>query len=306
MRRGENKTRLTDSHATPNGHPMFDAALPITLCLISAITVAMVNLFVKKGGDVLSTRMLVSMTMAATALPFAPFVPLPTAEVWAALAVSLLAHAGYQFSMVRALHRGDLSLVFPVMRGFAPLATAILATVFLSETLGPLGWTGLLLASAALIVFAMPEDSNLDASRLRRSALFWAVMTSIGIGAYSVADANGTRTANMVGSFIVWLFLLDWIGITVAMSVVRGKSTWRDVRPQLRGGIIAGMLGSISYASALWAFTMIEAAAVAALRETSVVFGAILGAVILKEPFGRRRVISASILAAGLILLNVS
>lgn len=279
---------------------------PIALCLISAITVAMVNLFVKKGGDVLSSRMLVSVTMAATVLPIAPFVPLPTAQVWAALAVSLCAHAGYQFAMVRALHRGDLSLVFPVMRGFAPLATAILATVFLQETLGAFGWLGLILASAALIVFALPEGEQLDAAKLRRSALIWAVLTSIGIGAYSVADANGTRTAETVLTFIVWLFLLDWIGITLAMIVSRGGAMWRDVRPQLRSGILAGLLGSVSYATALWAFTMIEAAAVAALRETSVVFGAILGAVILKEPFGRRRVASASVLATGLILLNLS
>lgn len=285
---------------------MSGTIFPIALCLVSAVTVAMVNLFVKKGGDVLSSRMLVSMTMAATALPLAPFVPLPTPEVWAALGVSLLAHAGYQFAMVRALHRGDLSLVFPVMRGFAPLATAILATIFLQESLGILGWIGLLLASAALIVFALPEGEALDAGRLRRTALFWAVLTSMGIGAYSVADANGTRTAETVLTFIVWLFLLDWIGITTAMIITRGKSMLRDVRSQLRDGIIAGLLGSISYATALWAFTMMEAAAVTALRETSVVFGAILGAMILKEPFGRRRIASATVLATGLVLLNLS
>ncbi|MEL6829496.1 MAG: DMT family transporter [Pseudomonadota bacterium] len=285
---------------------MFNALLPITLCLVSAITVAAVNLFVKKGGDVLSTRMLVSLTMAATAVPFAPFVPLPTPAVWAALGISLCAHAGYQFAMVRALHRGDLSLVFPVMRGFAPLAAAILATIFLGEALAPLGWFGLLLASAALLVFALPEDQSIDAANVRRSALFWAVMTSIGIGAYSVADANGTRTADFVPTFIVWLFMLDWIGITLTMAVTRGRSMWRDVRPQLRDGIIAGILGSVSYATALWAFTMIEAAAVTALRETSVVFGAFFGAVLLKEPFGRRRIISAAVLATGLVLLNLT
>lgn len=208
--------------------------------------------------------------------------------------------------MVRALHRGDLSLVFPVMRGFAPLATAILATVFLQETLGLFGWLGLVLASAALIVFALPEGEQMATAKLRRSALIWAVLTSMGIGAYSVADANGTRTAETVLTFIVWRFLLDWIGITLAMIVSRGGAMWQDVRPHLRSGVLAGLLGSISYATALWAFTMIEAAAVAALRETSVVFGAIFGAMILKEPFGRRRVASASVLATGLILLNLS
>ena len=137
---------------------MTSSVLPIILCLISAVTVAATNTFVKKGGDVLSTRMIVSIAMALSVLPFAPFVPMPTAEVWAALAVSVVVHWGYQFAMIRALHRGDLSLVFPVMRGLSPLLTAVTASIFLAEAPSVLGWAGLLIATAALIVFAMPED----------------------------------------------------------------------------------------------------------------------------------------------------
>ncbi|MEM9055415.1 MAG: EamA family transporter, partial [Pseudomonadota bacterium] len=122
---------------------MSSGILPIALCLLSAITVAATNLFVKRGGDVLSTRMIVSIAMMLSVVPFVPFVPLPTPAIWGALAISVVVHWFYQFAMIRALHRGDLSLVFPVMRGLAPLLTAITATIALNETPGPLGWLGL-------------------------------------------------------------------------------------------------------------------------------------------------------------------
>jgi drug/metabolite transporter (DMT)-like permease len=208
--------------------------------------------------------------------------------------------------MIRALHRGDLSLVFPVMRGLAPLLTAIMATVFLKETPSLYGWLGLLIATAALIVFAMPESKDGVKQPLKRAALFWAVLTALGIAGYSVVDANGSRLAadQNLFTFVVWLFLFDWIGITSAMLIVRRGRIWRDVKPQLASGTIGGVLGTVSYGAALWAFTLSEAANVTAIRETSVVFGAIFGAVFLKEAFGKRRIVAASVLAMGLMLLE--
>lgn len=280
---------------------------PIALCLLSAITVAATNLFVKRGGDVLSTRMVVSIAMALSVLPFAPFVPMPTPQIWAALLLSAMVHWFYQFAMIRALHRGDLSLVFPVMRGLAPLLTAITATFVLQESPSPLGWLGLLIATAALIVFAMPEEKGGKHPPVKQAALVWAVITALGIAFYSVADANGTRLSAQTGSlftFLVWLFLLDWIGISTALLWIRRGKVWADVAPQIRDGAIGGVLGTISYGAALWAFTLAEAANVTAIRETSVVFGAIFGAVFLKEAFGPRRIVAASVLAFGLIVLE--
>lgn len=280
---------------------------PIALCLLSAVTVAATNLFVKRGGDVLSTRMIVSIAMMLSVVPFLPFVPLPTPAVWGALAISVVVHWFYQFAMIRALHRGDLSLVFPVMRGLAPLLTAVTATFVLQETLSLFAWMGLLLATGALIVFAMPEEKGGKHPPIKQAALFWAMVTALGIAFYSVADANGTRLAadtTTLFTFVVWLFMLDWIGITAAMAWARRGKIWSDIAPQIRDGTIGGLLGTISYGAALWAFTLTDAANVTAIRETSVVFGAILGAVFLKEAFGPRRIAAASVLAFGLILLE--
>jgi drug/metabolite transporter (DMT)-like permease len=98
--------------------------------------------------------------------------------------------------------------------------------------------------------------------------------------------------------------MLDWIGITAAMLWIRRGKVWADVAPQIRDGMVGGFLGTISYGAALWAFTLSNAANVTAIRETSVVFGAIFGAVFLKEAFGPRRIVAASILAFGLVLLE--
>ena len=133
------------------------------------------------------------------------------------------------------------------------------------------------------------------------------MVTALGIAFYSVADANGTRLAadtTTLFTFVVWLFMLDWIGITAAMVWTRRGKVWSDIAPQIRDGTIGGLLGTISYGAALWAFTLTDAANVTAIRETSVVFGAILGAVFLKEAFGPRRIVAASMLAFGLMLLE--
>ena len=286
---------------------MNSGLLPIALCLLSAVTVAATNLFVKRGGDVLSTRMIVSIAMMLSVLPLVPFVPLPTPTVWTALGISVVVHWFYQFAMIRALHRGDLSLVFPIMRGLAPLLTAITATVMLGETPGLYGWVGLLIATAALFVFALPEERGAKHPPLKQAALFWAVITALGVAFYSVADANGARLAAdaaTVLTFVVWLFMLDWIGITTVLLWSRRGQIWRDVAPQIKDGMIGGFLGSISFGAALWAFTMTNAANVPAIRETSVVFGAIFGAVFLKEAFGSRRILAASFLAFGLMLME--
>lgn len=285
---------------------MTSAALPIFLCLFSAVTVAIANFAVKRGGDVLTARMVLSLAMAATVLPLAPFVPVPPAHMWLPLIGSVCVHWVYQFCMIRALHRGDLSLVFPVMRGLGPLATAIIAVVWLDESLNFVQAGGLIAASAALIIFAIPTAGSLSGRSLDQRALFWSVMTSIGIGAYAVVDAAVSRAMPNVWTFIVWLFLLDWIGITIVTWWTRRGEVWKRVKPQLKAGVIGGVAGTLSYGVAIYAYTLTDTVIVTALRETSVVFAAILGVVFLKEGFGPRRMVAAGVLAIGLIMMQVA
>ncbi|MEM7493800.1 MAG: DMT family transporter [Pseudomonadota bacterium] len=284
---------------------MSESLIPLALCLLSAITVAATNMFVKKGGDVLSARMIVSIAMAISVLPFAPFVAPPSGALWGALALSIVVHWGYQFAMIKALHRGDLSLVFPVMRGLAPLLSALLALITLRENPGLWGWIGLLLATCSIIGFALPERQADGTGLPKREALIWAGLTALGIAAYSVVDANGVRMADNPMTFVVWLFLFDWIGITAAMIWSRRGQIWSGVKPQLVSGSLGGLLGTISYGAALWAMSLADVAYVTAIRETSVVFAAIMGALFLKESFGKRRIGAATVLSIGLLMLQI-
>tara|TARA_R110000787_G_scaffold44093_13_gene108069 strand:+ start:4150 stop:5010 length:861 start_codon:yes stop_codon:yes gene_type:complete len=283
---------------------MTSTLLPVALCLMSAVSLAASNVLVKRGGDILTARMVLSIVMALSVLPFAFFVPFPPLETLPFFGISMVVHWFYQFSAIRALHRGDLSLVFPVMRGLGPLATALIASLVLHESLSPWQVVGLVAASASIIVFAMPTGATLDARRLDRVALFWSVMTAAGVGLYAVADARAVREIPAPMTFIVWLFLIDWIGVTTVALWQRKGAIMKAVRPQIRGGIVAGVLGTFSYGLAIFAYTLTDTAIVTALRETSVVFAAAFGAFLLHEGFGRRRTIAAAVLACGLLLMQ--
>lgn len=246
-----------------------------------------------------------AVTSAVLIAPAAFFVPLPNQETWLILALSLPAHWAYQATLVRALSRGDLSLVFPVMRGTAPLLTALAAAIFLRETLSPLEIAGLLIASSATIVFALPEKDFGGSRAVRRSAMLWALATGAMVAIYNVIDAQGVRVSATPWSFIVWLFLLDWIGINVIALLTRGREQFlAAARAAFWPGFGAGVCSLASFSMALYGFSIAPVAYISAMRETAVVFAAIMGWWLLKEGFGARRIFAAVILAAGLSLLQ--
>jgi len=284
------------------------ALLAICLGLFSAVTVALANFGTKMGGDVLTARMVLSTSSALIVSPFLLLVPAPPAELWPSVLMAVAIHWLYQFGLVRALQRGDLSRIFPVIRGSSPLLVAIGASFILGEHLAPLGWLGLIMASLAVITFAIPESGQTSSAqkRLDRSALFWAGITALGITAYSITDASVIRQMPSPYTFIVYLFALDWIGITFVTLIVRRGQVWTYVRPQLKGGILGGVASVLSFSATLYAFTLTDAAIVTALRETSVVWAALMGTIWLKEGFGHRRIIASLILSAGLLLMQLS
>jgi drug/metabolite transporter (DMT)-like permease len=283
---------------------MDDTLLAICLGLFSALTLAAANMSVKMGSDILLSRAMLSACAALIILPAAFVVPAPDRATWGALAYALPAHFLYQICMIRALQRGDLSQVFPVMRGAAPLLTAIVALVVLRESLAPLAWFGLILATAAVAVFALPPKGVALRDHPDRAALLWAAATAAGIALYNVTDARGVRIAPDPFTFIVWIFLLDGIGILVLATLRRRGAFASALALRWRYGVVGAALSILSFGAALYAFGLIETAKVSALRETSVVFAALMGAVILGDGFGRRRVAAALVLAAGLILMQ--
>jgi len=271
----------------------------------SAVTLAGANTFVKAAKDILGARAVMAFSSAALILPAAFFVPLPNQQTWVILALSLPAHWLYQTALVRALSRGDLSLVFPVMRGSAPLLTAIAAALVLGEHLSPLAILGLVIASLAAVIFALPEKDFGGSRKVRNSALLWAVATGACVAIYNVIDAQGVRSGPSQWSFIVWLFLLDWIGINTIALITRGRRQFMiSARAALWPGLGAGVCSLASFSMALYGFSIAPVAYMSAMRETAVVFGALMGWWFLREGFGVRRTFAAILLAGGLSLLQ--
>ena len=285
---------------------MSSPLLPIFLGLFSAVTLAIANVAVKRGGDILATRVGMALAAAVIVSPAAFFVPLPDMATWQALGFSLPAHFFYQGCMIRALHRGELSLVFPVMRGTAPLLTGLFAWLILGEALSPIAIFGLILATSAVMFFGMPSGGSSFRRHPDASALFWAGGTALGIALYSVADGHGVRTAPTPFTYIVWLFLLAPVMITITAIVTRRGALIEAGRATLRPGLLAGGVSVLSFGAALYAISLMEVARVSALRETAVVFAALLAWLFLKEGFGLRRTVAAAVLATGLVLLQLS
>jgi drug/metabolite transporter (DMT)-like permease len=269
------------------------------------VTLAGANTFVKAAKDILGGRTVMTISSSILMLPMVFFTPLPSARMWMILGFSLPAHWLYQTALVRALSRGDLSLVFPVMRGSAPLLTAIAASLVLGEHLSPIAIAGLAIAGLATIAFALPEKDFGGSRRVRNSALLWAMATGAGVAIYNVIDAQGVRAPPEALSFIVWLFALDWIGITTIMIATRGPQEFvASARRAIKPGIGAGVCSLISFSLALYGFSIAPVAYISAMRETAVVFAAIMGWRLLKEGFGMRRTLAATVLVGGLLLLQ--
>lgn len=257
----------------------------------------------KRSDDKLMLRGILGATSFVIALPIALMLPLPPWEVWQIMIIGVIVHFIYQFAQAAAFTKGDMSVVYPIMRGFAPALAAFFAFLFLKESLTPIELLGLGIVVAALVGFGWPQKIKIEGAKTALAfALFCGLLTAI----YTVIDAYGMRLAPHKFAFIAWFFVMEGFGITVMVSIIKRKNLKTRIVTDLKGGIMAGLFGLVTYTTALYAFSIAPIAGLAALRETSVIFGAILAAVWLKESFGLRRVILAIILAIGLILMHTA
>ena len=269
--------------------------------LISAMAHAGMALYTRRATDILTFR---ATSMGMTALWLSPvliFSPFPNWEVWRFLLLGVGLFWAFNMAMIAAFERGDMNLVYPVMRGAAPALAGVVAIVFLDEALTPMAIIGLSVASAALIAFAWPEKGGAPKAAALGFALSAAVMTA----SYTVNDAAGVRASGSAFVYAAWIFVLCFMTLSLTAWIRRGRGVLKAARTQLKGALPASFFNLTSYCLALYAYANAPVAPMAALRETSVVFGAIVAAVILKEPLGRRRIVLAGVLALGLAAIQL-
>lgn len=280
--------------------------LATLLILTSAVFHAVSNALVKAGDDKLAIRAISMALFGLISVPVVFFVPLPTAPVWGLLLLSSAVNLIYHVCVVNAYRFGDLSLVYPVMRGIAPVLTGIGAYLILAEDLSSLQFLGLVILSLGIFTFALERSNALSTLSANGPALGFAIASGICIALYTLIDATGVRLVDVALTYIAWLFLLDGFLFPIGVAIWRRRTLTAITKSHLRAGFLSGSLGIVSYSLALYALRLGQTAEVAALRETSVVFAAILGAVFMGEAFGKRRITAALVIAIGAIVLKVS
>lgn len=267
----------------------------------SAMAHAVMGMLTKRAEDRLAFRAVLMTTGAILYLPLILTNPIPGWEVWRFLLIGAVLHWAFQMLMIAAFERGDMGLVYPVMRGGAPALAAITALLFLGETLSPGEMLGLAIASLAVLGFGWPEKGGAP----KLAALGFALLASGAIALYTVNDAAGARAAGNPFVYAGWFSLVSAIPIVSTAAIRRGRALPGLMRQEMKWGVIASIFGAFSYGAALYAYSVASVGPMAALRETSVVFGALLAALVLKEPFGRRRIFLAILLAAGLVFMRM-
>ena len=259
---------------------------------------AMVNALLKSGDDKMSSRALIDGFSALITLPGVFLLPLPS-HAWVWLATSGAIHLVYLISLFLAFESAVLLVAYPLMGGLAPMLASAVAVGLLHEPITPMIGLGVGFVCVGLMVAAFGR--NLD-----RRALGWSLLTGASIALYTVADAQGVRAAPSAPSYIVWIFLIDGGLIAVLFALWRGPRFILAARSEWRAGLIAGSLSVVSYGAALWAFRLGGIPRLAALRETSVLFGVIIAIVFLKERATPARLASAALIGAGAVVLVVS
>ena len=261
------------------------------------------NALIKVGLDPLSTTTLISIGSGLVALILLPFVGLPAWGAWPWLVASVAIHLIYFASLIESYRTGDLGQVYPIARGSAPLMTAAATTVIVDERLSLVGWTGILALVAGVLLLS--ARGGRDLAVVDRRAIGFALFTAITVCGYSVVDGIGARASANPNAYSVCLF----IGIALVMVPYALYRDGRDVMPAMhlywRRGLAGGALQFLSYGIAIWAMTIVPIAVVAALRETSVLFGAAIAVVLLKEPLRAVRIVAALMIVCGLILIRV-
>ena len=276
--------------------------LEVTLAVLgAALAHATWNAMIKSSKDVLLDMTTVTLAGGIVAAPLLLFAPQPAREAWPYIAASCVLHIGYYVAVVGAYRAGDLSHGYPIMRGVAPLIVSVCALAWLGEAPTPAVWVGVLLICGGVLSLGLAGFHW----RESRVSTAWALGNAVIIAAYTLVDAAGIRLSGSPAGYVLWLFVLDALPFPLVVLLLKKRPALEYAARHWARGLLGGVLSAGAYGVALWAMTRAPVAAVAALRETSVIFAALIGAWLLKEGHIARRIVGAVTVAAGVIALKI-
>ncbi len=277
-------------------------SLLVGLVLTAALLHAVWNAMAKSGGHPEYSIASYQLVGSVICIGLSTLMPIPARESWPLIFLSVIIHNLYYFSLAQAYRVGDLSQVYPLFRGLAPVLVAFGAVIFAGEWLSPGTLAGIVIISGGVISLAF---RNATLGAMPRKALFWGLTTSLLIACYTVVDGLGVRIAGNPISYILWLFIFEIVPIGLVLLFTRRQAWLTYMRENPLMVIGGGVASSTAYGLVIFAMSLGAMAVVSSLRETSVIFAAIIGSVFLREPFGSARIRAATLVAGGIILMRM-
>jgi len=269
------------------------------LVLLGAVLHAVWNAAVRAAADKFAQMVALTVGSALCAAVALPFLPLPASASWPYLAASVCAHFIYFALVARAYERGELSVSYPLMRGTAPLLTALASVAFFGERLSGWAWLSLLLLSGGILALSLERNG--------RGGVGFALANAGVIAGYTLIDGAGARLAGNAWSYTLWMFLFNALPFVLwALLIEQQRRHLPALAHAWKTGLVGGALALASYGLAIWAMTRAPIPLVAALRETAVIFGLLIGAWVLKERFGPARWTATLLVALGAAMLRLA
>jgi drug/metabolite transporter (DMT)-like permease len=277
-----------------------ELSLDVTFAvLFAALLHASWNALLKSGRDPLLDTGLIALAGSVLGLALALVVPPPPPASWPFILASALIHIGYYAALVGAYRAGDLSHGYPIMRGAAPLLTALASGLWLFEPLSAGAWVGVMLICGGVL------SLSLVGGRASVRATRWALFNAVIICLYTLADGAGVRASGDALRYVVWLFVVQGLPFGFAVIAWKRGAFFAHAAVHWQRAALGALMSGLSYGIALWAMTRAPVAIVAALRETSVIFAALIGAWLLKEGAIGPRLAGAAAVLAGLVALRL-
>jgi drug/metabolite transporter (DMT)-like permease len=275
-----------------------EISLPVTLAVLGAALLhASWNVLVKSGADKELETVNIAIGSGLVALVVALFLPAPARASWSWVAASAVVHILYFVFLAGAYRWGELSYTYPVMRGGGPMIVALVGALVLGEVLPLHATLGILFICAGILAFASGRHDS--------RATAFALANAVVIATYTLVDGRGARLSEAPVSYTLWFFVANGVVIAVYGWLRRGRAVNAYFAAAWKKALVGGSCAVASYGIALWAMTRAPIAIVAVLRETAVIFGALIAVVVLKEKLTRRRLAATGAVMLGLIALKL-
>ena len=275
--------------------------LVVGAVLFAALLHASWNAMLKARRDTFLTTVLVAGGGGLLAALALPFVSAPAAASWPFIAASALVQGVYYRLLVATYRSGEMSLAYPLMRGSAPLLVALASRPLIGEALGGMQWLGIGCICGGILALA----GGAPARGTGRRTVTYALLTACTIATYTMIDGAGVRRSGAPAAYTMWIFLLTAIGFVLWARRGRPGELWPYARANPQVVVLGGVATLGSYGIALWAMTLAPVAAVAALRETSILFATAIAALFLREKIGVRKLAAIALVAGGAAVMRL-